>query len=65
MGLINIKDNPQGLNADTLGAMAFQEMDTNHDGWITEQEFITACFAQKQISTIVASEQVTLNKKLA
>ena len=48
------KDNPKGHSADTLGAMAFQEMDTNHDGWVTEQEFITACFSQKQISTMLA-----------
>lgn len=52
--MITIKDNPNGYNADTLGNMAFQEMDTNHDGWITEEEFITACFAQKQISTMLA-----------
>lgn len=52
--MISIKDNPKGLTADTLGAMAFQEMDTNHDGWVTEEEFITACFAQKQISTMLA-----------
>ena len=52
--LITIKDNPKGLNSDSLGAMAFKEMDTNHDGWITETEFITACFAQKEISTMLA-----------
>ena len=52
--MITIKDNPNGYNADTLGNMAFREMDTNHDGWITEEEFVTACFAQKQISTMLA-----------
>ena len=52
--MITLKDNPKNLNADTLGAMAFQEMDTNHDGWITEKEFITACFSQKEISTMQA-----------
>lgn len=52
--MFTIQDNPKGYTAETLGAMAFQEMDTNHDGWVTEKEFITACFSQKQISTMLA-----------
>lgn len=52
--MISLKDNPKGFNADTLGAMAFQEMDKNHDGWVTEQEFVDACFSQKEISTMLA-----------
>ena len=52
--LFTFEDNPKGYNADTLGAMAFQEMDINHDGWVTEEEFISACFSHKQISTMLA-----------
>ena len=52
--LFTFEDNPKGYNAETLGAMAFQEMDINHDGWVTEEEFISACFGHKQISTMLA-----------
>ena len=32
---------------------AFQEMDENKDGQITEEEFIDACMTQKKFSTIL------------
>jgi hypothetical protein len=32
---------------------AFHEMDENHDGAITQTEFIEACMAQKKFSTML------------
>ena len=52
--LFTVEDNPKGYNPDTVGAMAFREMDANHDGWVTEEEFISACLGQKQFSTMLA-----------
>ena len=53
-------DNPKGHNPDSLGNLAFQEMDTNHDGFVSMDEFITACMNQKHFSTMLALKVIDL-----
>merc|ERR1712156_740285 len=50
--LINEK-NADLASQEVLAESAFQEMDENQDGQITQEEFIEACMTQKKFSTIL------------
>merc|ERR1719158_2306426 len=50
--LINEK-NADLASQEVLAESAFNEMDENHDGQITQEEFIEACMTQKKFSTIL------------
>merc|ERR1711953_1452016 len=50
--LINEK-NADLASQEVLAESAFQEMDENHDGQVSEEEFIEACMTQKKFSTIL------------
>jgi len=50
--LINEK-NADLASQEVLAESAFQEMDENQDGQITQDEFIEACMTQKKFSTIL------------
>ena len=52
--MFSIYDNPNGHHPDEIGNMAFMEMDTNHDGFVSMEEFITACLNHEKISTMLA-----------
>ena len=58
--MFTIADNPKGHHSDTLGNLAFQEMDTNHDGFVSLEEFITACMNHKEISTMLTLKVIDL-----
>lgn len=46
--------NPETLTKEVLAQTAFSEMDANHDGKITQEEFVTACMAQEKFSRMLA-----------
>merc|ERR1711962_1025754 len=50
--LIN-ETNADKASQELLVKTAFHEMDENHDGAITQSEFIEACMAQKKFSTML------------
>ena len=58
--MFTITDNPKGRHSDSLGNLAFQEMDTNHDGFVSMEEFITACLNHKEISTMLTLKVIEL-----
>ena len=47
-------ENPDLEAEKLLSKSAFTEMDKNHDGKITQEEFIKACLGQEEISRILA-----------
>ena len=51
--LLSKNDNPARASDEVLASMAFGEMDSNLDGNITKEEFITACLNQETISTML------------
>lgn len=51
--MFTVYDNPKGFHPETIGNMAFMEMDVNHDGYVSMDEFITACLAHEKISTML------------
>lgn len=52
--LLSAKDNPDNTTGKVLATQAFEEMDANSDGRVTEEEFIAACFSHEKISTMLA-----------
>merc|ERR1712168_599655 len=50
--LIN-ESNAEVASQEVLVKTAFNEMDENHDGEISQDEFIEACMAQKKFSTML------------
>lgn len=58
--MISYVENPKGYHPDTLGNMAFMEMDTNHDGFVTMEEFVTACMKHKSVSTMLTLKVIDL-----
>jgi len=50
--LIN-ETNADKASQEVLVKTAFHEMDENHDGAVTQSEFIEACMAQKKFSTML------------
>merc|ERR1712079_142469 len=50
--LINEK-NADLASQEVLAESAFNEMDENHDGQVSEEEFIEACMSQKKFSTML------------
>ena len=58
--MFTFTDNPKGYHSDTLGNLAFQEMDTNHDGFVSMEEFVTACMNHKEISTMLTLKVIDM-----
>ena len=54
--LLSKDDNPAKESEEALALMAFEEMDSDMDGNITKNEFITACLNHEAISTLLASK---------
>ena len=52
--LFTKEDNPDKASQEVLATKAFQEMDTNGDGRVTEEEFIKACLNHETISKMLA-----------
>merc|ERR1712079_117076 len=50
--LIN-EENADEASQELLAQSAFNEMDENHDGQVSEDEFIEACMSQKKFSTML------------
>merc|ERR1711884_828592 len=50
--LIN-EENADEASQELLAQSAFNEMDENHDGQVSEEEFIEACMSQKKFSTML------------
>jgi len=50
--LIN-EENADEASQELLAQSAFNEMDENHDGQVSEEEFIEACMRQKKFSTML------------
>merc|ERR1719445_1782852 len=50
--LIN-EENADEASQALLAQSAFNEMDENHDGQVSEEEFIEACMSQKKFSTML------------
>merc|ERR1711902_348105 len=50
--LIN-EENADEASQELLAQSAFNEMDENHDGQVSEEEFIEACMNQKKFSTML------------
>jgi len=50
--LIN-EQNADRASQELLAQSAFNEMDENHDGQVTEEEFVEACMAQKKFSAML------------
>merc|ERR1712013_500927 len=50
--LIN-EQNADEASQEVLAQSAFNEMDENHDGQVSEEEFIEACMTQKKFSTML------------
>merc|ERR1711878_6556 len=48
--LFTKKDNPDRASQEALATKAFQEMDTDADGKVTQEEFVKACLNQETIS---------------
>jgi len=48
------KDNPDMASHEDLANKAFQEMDANSDGRVTQEEFVKACLNQATISKMLA-----------
>ena len=47
-------DNPDKLNPDDMAEVAFDEMDYNHDGHVTKDEFVKACIGNDKIIASLA-----------
>lgn len=47
-------ENPELEVDDLMAKTAFREMDKNEDGKVTEEEFISACLGQEEISRLLA-----------
>jgi len=52
--LFTKKDNPDRDSQEALATKAFQEMDTDADGKVTQEEFVKACLNQETISKMLA-----------
>ena len=50
----------RGMESDGVVDVAFTEMDKNHDGKVTEEEFISAIMAKEKISTILTLKIVDI-----
>ena len=48
------EDNPEQASNEAIASMAFDEMDSDLDGNITQEEFIKACLNHETISTMLA-----------
>ena len=57
--LMKLENNKKGnINIESLASSAFNEMDENEDGEISQEEFTKACLQRKMSSTMIALEIV-------
>jgi len=54
------KDNPDRSSHEDLANKAFQEMDANADGRVTQEEFVKACLNQETISKMLALKVIDI-----
>jgi len=58
-GLIKA-DDPEVASEEMIAKSAFAEMDKDADGKVTEKEFLDACMAQEQLSTMLAIKVIDI-----
>jgi len=58
-GLIKA-DDPEAASEEMIAKSAFAEMDKDADGKVTEKEFLDACMAQEQLSTMLAIKVIDI-----
>ena len=57
--LMKLKNNKKGnISIESLASSAFNDMDENEDGEISQEEFTKACLQRKMSSTMIALEIV-------
>jgi len=53
-------DNPNIAAEDTIAKAAFEEMDKNNDGKVTEAEFVTACLGEEKFSKMLSNKALDI-----
>ena len=53
-------EDPNLLAKDLIAKNAFEEMDSNHDGVVTMEEFVEACLGESELAQLLALKAVEI-----